>query len=112
MKIISNIVNFFNQNYDTNHSLIIECLNRYFRTAHNRYKTEKMNGYHQKYQPSFPEKNVLSYKVYYSTSNLIKKYHKTGRILVTFTDQTEYEISLYTFKKYLRRIYKYKSFDF
>lgn len=96
----SDIVKFFNNNYDTNNSIVIEYLNWYIHTSH-RICSRKMDGAYICYQPSFPDEVVESYSVYYDDT--MKCNHKSGRVVLYFTNGTMEEVGIYKFKSFLRR---------
>lgn len=96
----SEIVSFFNDNYETNNPIIIEYLNRYIHSSH-RETSLKPDYQYVSYQPSWPNETVESYSVYYD--NTMAYAHKSGRIVLNFTNQTMTEIGLYKFKRYLRK---------
>lgn len=100
------IIEYFNSNYDTNDSLIIKYLNRYIHSSHRHY-SRKMDGYNASWQPSWPEYTVESYSVYYDST--MAYHHKSGRIVLNFVEGSTTEISLYKFKRFLRRKTQYDS---
>lgn len=96
----TDIITYFNKNYNTNDSLIIKALNNYIHSSH-RYVSLKIDGYLFTKQPSWPDKTVKTYRVYYD--NTMQYAHESGRIVLTFTDDTTTEIGLYKFKRFLRK---------
>lgn len=95
------IIEHFNSNYETNDSLIIKYLNRYIHSSHRHY-SRKMDGYNASWQPSWPEYEVESYRIYYDSTFAYNR--KSGRIVLHFTSGEMTEIGLYKFKCYLRRL--------
>lgn len=103
-KNVTNLVKEFNENYETNSSTVCQYLTSYIHSRHRIY-SQKMDGAEISYQPSFPDKIVQSYRIYYDAEMAYA--HKSGRIVLTFTDGTESEIGLFKFKRYLRQLSKY-----
>lgn len=98
---ISPIVEFFNRNDKSNNlAIIIMYLNDYIHSSH-RFATNKPDGKLFEYQPSWPEKTVVSYSVYYD--GCMSYNHKSGRITLIFNDNTTEEIGLHKFKEYMRK---------
>lgn len=97
---ISYIVEYINKHIkNQNNQQIINLLNQYLTSSY----TLKESKY--SWQPGFKTSEVVAYRVYPDTEMAYK--HKTNRLLVVFSDNTEIDISLYKFKKYAKHYMKY-----
>ena len=97
----SYIVNYINKHIENqSNPQIINLLNQYLTSSY----TLKESNY--SWQPGFKTNDVIAYRVYQDTEMAYK--HKTNRLLVTFADNTELDISLYKFKKYARKFFRYQ----
>lgn len=97
---VSYIVKYINKHIkNQNDQQIINLLEQYLTSSY----TLKESNYN--WQPGFKEAHVDSYRVYPDSE--MANNHKTNRLLVVFSDNTEVDISLYKFKKYAKRVIKY-----
>lgn len=80
----------------TTKEVLLAWLTEYVHTSHRIFQ-KKVS-----FQPSFPKKKVVDVKSY-ADAESFGYYHKTNRLLLTFDDNTEYEISLYKFKRFAKR---------
>lgn len=85
---------------ETDKTVVCKLLSDYL---HSSYCYEKQNpdGSWTRIQPGFPNAIVKKYYVYFDKDFAYN--HKTWRIMVIFDDNTEHEISLYKFKRYIRK---------
>ena len=100
MKNTTFIVNYINKHINNKcDTFIINLLNQYLTSSY----TLKESNY--SWQPGFKTSEVITYGVYPYTEMTYN--HKTNRLLVVFSDNTEVDISLYKFKKYAKNYMKY-----
>lgn len=96
----SYIVEYINRHIENqNNQQIITLLNQYLTSSY----TLKESNY--SWQPGFKTSTVIAYRVYSDAEMACN--HKTNRLLVVFSDNTEVDISLYKFKKYAKHYMKY-----
>lgn len=94
------VVNYINKHIDDKYNtFIINLLNQYLTSSY----TFKESNY--SWQPGFKTSTVIAYRVYSDAEMAYN--HKTNRLLVVFSDNTEVDISLYKFKKYAKNHVKY-----
>ena len=91
---------------DTNRKTMCNWLTLYMHTSHRICNTDGSI-----YQPSFPEKSVVDYR-HFPDREMYAYAHKTNRLLLIFDDDTEYEISLYKFKRFVKREWWFLSPNF
>jgi hypothetical protein len=100
MKNTTFIVNYINKHINDNcDTFIINLLNQYLTSSY----TLKESNYN--WQPGFKTSEVIAYRVYPDAEMAYN--HKTNRLLVVFSDNTEIDISLYKFKKYAKNYMKH-----
>ena len=85
---------------DEGHEAMCSMLTSYVHTSH-----RICNSDGSIYQPSFPNKKVIDFQ-HYEDKELFGYAHKTNRLLLIFDDNTEYEVSLYKFKRYAKNLEK------
>ena len=100
MKNTTFIVNYINKHINNKcDTFIINLLNQYLTSSY----TFKESNY--SWQPGFKTSEVIAYRVYPDAEMAYN--HKTNRLLVVFSDNTEIDISLYKFKKYAKNYMKH-----
>lgn len=103
---MTNVIKYLNEKLDTkevgNDETICNWLTRYCHTSLTYYK-QNIDGSWLITQPAWPERTVVKYYIY--NDYAMARAHKTTRLVMIFDDNTEYEISLYKFKRYLRHMY-------
>jgi len=102
---ITKIIQYVNKHLNDNNTQIIEWINNYLHTSY-RYSKQNSDKSWLEIQPGYPNKFVLSYKII-SNSYDYKCLHKSTRLVLIFTDNTEIDISLYKFKQFVKRKYNY-----
>lgn len=95
----TDIVKFINKHLEDNNKFIIKFLNDYLHSSHT-YRKQNWDKTYLEIQPSWPEYTVINYKCYYDP--ICRGNHKANRIIVYFEHNTEYDISLYKFKKFCK----------
>ena len=85
---------------DSINPTILNWLTLYIHTSH-KYTKQNFDKTYLTIQPSFPNNTVKEFHHY--TDNAFNYSHKTHRLMLIFDDNTEYDISLYKFKKFCRQ---------
>lgn len=85
---------------------IVQLINRYFHSSYTYSKRTTWYNQEIRIQPGWRSKEVKSFFVYSDKSMAYN--HKTQRMIVNFTDNTQTEISLYKFKRFCKRVMKRK----
>jgi hypothetical protein len=92
------IINDILEDSEIGKSLLCYLLTKYVHSSH-----RICNSDGSIYQPSFPNRKVVDYRCY-ADKELFGYAHKTNRLLLIFDDNTEYEISLYKFKRFVKDV--------
>lgn len=99
MKNATFVVNYINKHINDKHdAFMIYLIEQYLTSS---YVLTESN---YNWQPGFKEANVYYYRVY--PDDEMAHNHKTNRLHVIFTNNTEIDISLYKFKKHAKILYK------
>lgn len=105
---MTKIVDFLNNHYDDNNQLVCKWLTDYVHSSCT-YSKYNIDNTQLKVQPAWPDKTVIKYNYFYDDD--MKFNHHTNRFMLTFNDNTIYDISIYKFKKFIKRTYKYNLYD-
>lgn len=100
---MTDIVKHINEHIDDNDDHVCILATLYLKSSYT-YSKMGPDNVEISIQPGWPDKFVDKYFVYSDTSMAYN--HKTQRMVLTFDDNTQTEISLYKFKRFAKRVLK------